>query len=66
MEGNGRYRGGQYILPLNLLIFLFIKTCEGRGRALCLQKYRKYGHVIEVVTLMEGEWSYYGGGQFKG
>ena len=24
------------------------------------------GHVTEVVTLMEGEWSCYGGGQFKG
>ena len=39
---------------LNLLILLFIKTCEGRGRTLCLQKERKYGHVIEVVTLMGG------------
>ena len=27
---------------------------------------RENGHVTEVVTLMEGEWSYYGGGQFKG
>ena len=23
------------------------------------------GHVTEVVSLMEGEWSCYGGGQFK-
>ena len=38
LMGNGRYRGGQYILPLNLLMFLFIKTCQGRGRTLCLQK----------------------------
>ena len=27
---------------------------------------RENGHVTEVVTLMEGEWSYYRGGQFKG
>ena len=27
---------------------------------------RENGHVTEVVTLMEEEWSYYGGGQFKG
>ena len=24
------------------------------------------GHVTEVVSLMEGEWSCYGGGQFNG
>ena len=27
---------------------------------------RENGHVTDVVTLMEGEWSYYGGSQFKG
>ena len=27
---------------------------------------RENGHVTEVVSLIEGEWSYYGGGQFKG
>ena len=26
---------------------------------------RENGHVTEVVTLMEGEWSYYRGGQFN-
>ena len=26
----------------------------------------EHGHVTEVVSLMEGEWSCYGGGQFKG
>ena len=26
---------------------------------------RENGHVTEVVTLMEAEWSCYGGGQFK-
>ena len=28
--------------------------------------WKENGHVTEVVTLMEGEWSCYGGGQFKG
>ena len=27
---------------------------------------RENGHFTEVVTLMEEEWSYYRGGQFKG
>ena len=27
---------------------------------------RENGHVTEMVTLMEGEWSYYGDGLFKG
>ena len=27
---------------------------------------RENGHVTEVVSLIEGELSYYGGGQFKG
>ena len=27
---------------------------------------RENGHVTEVVTLMDGEWSCYGGGQFNG
>ena len=27
---------------------------------------RWIGHVREVASLMEGEWSCYGGGQFKG
>ena len=27
---------------------------------------RLNGHVTEVVSLMEGEWSCYGGGQFNG
>ena len=27
---------------------------------------RKNGHVTEVVTLREGEWSCYGGGHFNG
>ena len=37
-----------------------------------IKRERENGHVTEVVTLMEGEWSYYrsgrfnGGGQFKG
>ena len=28
--------------------------------------WKENGHVTEVVTLMEGEWSCYGGYQFKG
>ena len=28
--------------------------------------WKENGHVTEVVTLMEGEWSCYGGGKFKG
>ena len=28
--------------------------------------WRENGHVTEVAILMEGEWSCYGGGQFKG
>ena len=27
---------------------------------------RENGHATEVGTLMEGEWSCYGGGEFKG
>ena len=29
-------------------------------------KWRENGHVTEVVSLMEGEWSCYRGGQFNG
>ena len=29
-------------------------------------QWRGNGHVREVVSLMDGEWSCYGGGQFKG
>ena len=60
--------GGQYILPLNLLTFLFIKTCEGRVRTTpakiekvwscyggCHFNGRENGHVTELVTLMGGE-----------
>ena len=28
--------------------------------------WKENGHVTEVVNLMEGEWSCYGGGEFKG
>ena len=28
--------------------------------------WREHGHVTEVVSLMEGEWSCYRGGQFNG
>ena len=28
--------------------------------------WRENGQFTEVLTLMEGEWSCYGGGQFKG
>ena len=71
----------QYILPLNLLIFLFtnvfLHTAEflhmGSGRTLCLQKIeqvcqstRENDHVTEIASLMEGEWSSHGGGQFNG
>ena len=29
-------------------------------------QWRENGHFTEVLTLMEGEWSCYGGSQFKG
>ena len=29
-------------------------------------KWKDNGHSTEVANLMEGEWSFYGGGQFKG
>ena len=31
-----------------------------------LEKWPEEDHVTEVVSLMEGEWLCYGGGQFKG
>ena len=31
-----------------------------------LQFNGEHGHVTEVASVMEREWSFYGGGQFKG
>ena len=28
-------------------------------------EWREHGHVTEITILMLGEWSFYGGGQFK-
>ena len=71
----------QYILPLNLLTFLFLffnvflHTAEflhtgeredfmpAKIVQVC-QSRRENDHVM--VSLMEGEWSCYGGGQFNG
>ena len=73
----------QYILPLNLLIFLFLffnvflHTAEflhtgeredfmpAKIEQVC-QSRRENDHVTEIASLMEGEWSCHGGGQFNG
>ena len=53
-RGNGRYGSGQF---------------KG-GRMVKLQKWsvskRENGHVTEVASLVEGEWSCYRGGHFNG
>ena len=53
MEREWSYRGGQF----------------NGGRMVMLQKlpvsWRENGHVTEVVSLMEGEWSCYGGCHFN-
>ena len=67
----------QYILPLNLLIFLFtnvfLYTAEflhtgeredfmpAKIDQVC-QSRRENDHVTEIESLMEGEWSCHGGG----
>ena len=50
----------------------FLHTGERDGHVmpakivqLC-QSRRENGHVTEIASLMEGEWSCYGGGQFNG
>ena len=70
----------QYILSLNLLIFLFtnvflhsaefLHTGErehfmpAKIEQVCQR--RENDHVTEIAILMGGEWSCYGGGQFNG
>ena len=70
-----------YSIPLNLLIFLFINvflhTAEflhteeredfmpAKIEQVC-QSRRENDHVTEIASLMEGEWSCHGGGQFTG
>ena len=71
----------QYILPLNLLNFLFtnvfLHTAEflqtgewedfmpAKTEQVC-QSRRENDHVTEIASLMEGEWSCHGGDQFNG
>ena len=74
----------RYILPLNLLIFLFINVFlhtakflhTGEREGFMPAKHSKHvkaekgndilTNVWEHVSLMEREWSCYGGGQFNG
>ena len=53
MEGEC-YRGGLF----NAMRMVMLRRLPVEGR--------ENGHVTEVVTLMEGEWSYYRGGHFNG
>ena len=52
MRDNGRYRSGLFIGMGMVIERLFYGG--------------EYGHVTVVVSLMEREWSCYGGGQFNG
>ena len=72
----------QYILPLNLIfLFLFINVFLHNAEFLhtgerenfmpvkieqVCQSRRENDNVTEIASLMEGEWSCHGGGQFNG
>ena len=71
----------QYILPLNLLNFLFTNVflhaaeffhtgeledfMPAKIEQVC-QSRRENDHFTEIASLMEGEWSCHGDGQFNG
>ena len=70
----------QYILPLNLIIFLFTNVFLHTAEFLhtgeredfmpakidqVYQSRRENDHVTEIASLMEGEWSCYRSGHFN-
>ena len=60
------YRSGHFNEGRMVMLHKSPVLCRENGHVKVGRLRRENGHVTEVVTLMEREWSLYGGGQFNG